>query len=138
MEEEKKEELVVAEQPQEEPKAEAQPQQSGLDEVSKYSLISFILAVIGLSVCGGWMVGSIAGIVLGIIALSRCKNNAAVKQPFRTFDRITKPVAIVSIVLGAILTVVFFITFCIKVVTKVVDALDGDSVQLALNYFLLF
>ena len=130
MEEEKKEELVVEESKQEvveAPKEESQPQSSGLDEISKYSLISFILAVIGLSVCAGWMVGSIAGIVLGIIALIRSKKNAATKQPFKTFDRITKPVAIVSIVLGAILTVVYFITFVIKVAADIAEAIANAN-----------
>ena len=110
MEEENKE-VVVEEQPKQEvseqPKQEQQS--GGMDEVSKYSLISFIFAVVGFAVCSGWIVGSIASIVLGAIALVRSKNNAAVKQPFKTFDKITKPVAIVTIVLGAILAVVYLI-----------------------------
>lgn len=119
MEEENK---VVAEEEQKQEVAEVneQPQQQsgGLDEDSKFSLTTFILAVVGFIVCAGWIIGGIAGIVLGIIALGRVKNCKAVKQPFRTFERVAYPVAIVDIVLGAIAAIGYTIGFIIEIVQK--------------------
>ena len=106
MEEENKQEVVEV---KEEPKQEqpVEQQNSGLDEDSKYSLITFILACAGLVVCAGWIVGGLACAILGLIALGRMKNCKAVRQPFRTFDRISKPVAIVDVVLGFVVAVVY-------------------------------
>ena len=122
MEEENK---VVAEEEQKQEVAEVkeQPQQQngGLDEDSKFSLITFILAVVGFIVCAGWIVGGIAGIVLGIIALGRVKNCKAVKQPFRTFERVAYPVAIVDIVLGAIAVIGYTIQLIINIVQALGD-----------------
>ncbi|MBQ6730502.1 MAG: DUF4190 domain-containing protein [Bacilli bacterium] len=117
MEEENKV-AVEEEQKQEVAKAEEQPQQQseGLDEDSKFSLITFILAVIGFTVCAGWIIGGIAGVVLGLISLKRVKDCKAVKQPFRTFERIAYPVAIVDIVLGAISAIAYTIKFIIEIV----------------------
>ena len=117
MEEENK---IVAEeeQKQEVAKAEEQPQQQseGLDEDSKFSLITFILAVVGFVACAGWIVGGIAGVVLGIIALGRVKNCKAVRQPFRTFEKVAYPVAIVDIVLGAVSAVAYTIQLILKII----------------------
>lgn len=121
MEEENKQEVVVAEEVKEE-----QPQeqnQEGMDEKSKYSLVTFILACVGLAVCSGWIVGGIACTVLGGISLGRVKNCDAVRQPFRTFDRISKPVAIVDIVLGIVVAIAYTVKFVIDVVAKVNEAL---------------
>lgn len=121
MEEENKQEVVVAEEVKEE-----QPQehnQGGMDEKSKFSLITFILACVGLAVCAGWVVGGIACSILGGIALGRTKQCDAVRQPFRTFDRISKPVAIVDIILGIVVAIIYTVKFVIDVVTKVNEAL---------------
>ena len=121
MEEENKQELVeVKEESKEEPK---QEQSGGLSENNKYSLITFILATLGLLICHGWFIGKIrngtygdcvswfiAGIacaVLGIIANSRVKNLKADRQPFKTFDKFSKPVAIVDIPLGFVVAAIF-------------------------------
>ena len=117
MEEENKQELVEA---KEEPK---QEQSSGLSENNKYSLITFIIACVGLLLCHGWFIGKIrngnyadcvswllAGIacaVLGIIANSRLKNLNADKQPFKTFDKFSKPIAIFDIPLGFTVAAIF-------------------------------
>lgn len=122
MEEENKQEVVEV---KEEPKQEqpAEQQNSGLDEDSKYSLITFILACAGLVVCAGWIVGGLACAILGLIALGRIKNCKAVKQPFRTFDRISKPVAIVDVVLGFVVAVAYTVKFIIDIVQAIQAAL---------------
>ena len=123
MEEENKQELVEV---KEEPKQEEQPEQkqsSGLSENNKYSLITFILATLGLLICHGWFIGDIKGCgyakcvswviagiacaVLGIIANSRARNLKADRQPFKTFDKFSKPVAIVDIPLGFTVAAIF-------------------------------
>ena len=130
MEEENKE-VVVEEQPKQEvveaeqPKAEAQPQQSGMNEACKFVLISFILSLVGLTVCPMWFLGGIACAVLGIIVLIRSKNFAADRQPFRTFEKIAKPVAIVDIVLGAISALVYFIAFIAYIVGLIIQAVNS-------------
>ena len=124
--EEGNKEVVVEEQPKQEvaPKEEPkQEQSSGMGEANKYSLITFIIACIGLTICHGWFIGDlikggygscvwwiIAGVacaVLGIIAFSRVKNLKADKQPFKVFDKVSKPVAIVDIPLGFIIAASF-------------------------------
>ena len=121
MEEENKQELVeVKEEPQEQPK---QEQSSGLSENNKYSLITFILATLGLLICHGWFIDKIwkgnygdciswiiAGIacgVLGLIANSRVPNLKADRQPFKTFDKFSKPVSIIDIPLGFTVAAIF-------------------------------
>lgn len=122
MEEENKQEVVEV---KEEPKQEqpAEQQNSGLDEDSKYSLITFILACVGLVVCAGWIVGGLACAILGLIALGRMKNCKAVRQPFRTFDRISKPVAIVDVVLGFVVAVAYTVKLIIDIVQAIQAAL---------------
>ena len=128
MEEENKQELVEV---KEEPKQEQQS--SGLDENNKYSLITFIIACLGLILCHGWFIGDIkdggyakcvswvivgtACAVLGIIATSRVKNLNATKQPFKTFDKFSKPIGIVDIPLGFTVAVIFTIRIIYLVVT---------------------
>ena len=121
MEEENKQEVVEV---KEEPKQEqpVEQQNSGLDEDSKYSLITFILACAGLVVCAGWIVGGLACAILGLIALGRMKNCKAVRQPFRTFDRISKPVAIVDVVLGFVVSV----DYTVKFIIDIVQAIQAD------------
>lgn len=118
MEEENKQEVVAAEEAKEvkEEQPQQENQQGGLDEVSKFSLITFILSVVGLAVCGGWVIGGIACTVLGAISLGRVKKCNAVKQPFRTFDKISKPVAIVDIILGIVVAIIYLVAFIIQVV----------------------
>ena len=121
LEEENKQEVVEEEQPKQEV-AEANEQQSeGLDEDNKFSLVTFILACVGLVVCAGWIVGGLACAILGLIALGRVKNCKATKQPFKVFDRISKPVAIVDVVLGFVVAIIY----TIKLIIDIVQALTA-------------
>ena len=122
-EEEQKQEVVQEEQPKQEV-AESNQQNESMDEDSKYSLITFILACVGLVVCAGWIVGGLACAVLGLIALGRVKNCKAVRQPFRTFDRISKPVAIVDVVLGFVVALAYTIKLIIDIVEAIQKALS--------------
>ena len=122
MEEENKQEVVQEEQPKQEV-VESSQQNEGMDEDSKYSLITFILACAGLVVCAGWIIGGLACAVLGLIALGRVKNCKAIKQPFRTFDRISKPVAIVDVVLGFVVALAYTIKLIIDIVQAIQEAL---------------
>ena len=121
MEEENK---VVEQEPvQEEPKQEPvqEPAEQPQDP-NKFSLITFILSVVGFVVCWGWIIGGIAGIVLGIIALKRLPNSNPNKKPYTIFDKISKPLAIVSIIAGAIMTVVWCIYLIIAIVAGIAAA----------------
>ena len=127
MEEENKQELVeVKEEPKQEVTEEPKQEKSGgLSDNNRYSLITFILATLGLLICHGWFIGdikgsgyakcvswTIAGIacaVLGIVANSRAKNLNADRQPFKTFDKFSKPVAIVDIPLGFTVAAIFIV-----------------------------
>ena len=108
MEEENKQEVV-------ENKKESQP----MDEESKYSLITFIIACIGASVWGGWIVGGVACGVLGIIGLQRCNGRElSKKQPYRTFDQISKPVSIANIVIGFVVAAIYTIKLIIDIANR--------------------
>ncbi len=118
MEEEKKEleaEEVKAEEVKEEPKAETAH--------FKFALISFILAVVGFSFAWGWF-AALVGTGLGIAALIVLKKNepATEQQPFKTFAKIAKPVAIVDIILGAIMFVVALIVTIVGAVIAAGEA----------------
>lgn len=91
-----------------------------LDKQSKSALVSFILAVGGFINGFAWLF-SITGVVLGIVALSFLKDNnpETEKQPYRTFGRVAKPVAIVDIVFGSIMFVVYLVTFIVRMVQGV-------------------
>lgn len=112
MEEENKQEVVNYE-------VETQPKKNEMDEESKYSLITFIITCIGASVWGGWIVGGIASAVLGIIGLERCNGRElSRKQPYRTFDRISKPVSIANIVIGCLVAIGYTIKLVVDIVNK--------------------
>ena len=120
MEEENKQEVVEV---KEEPKQEqpAEQQNSGLDEDSKFSLATFIVACVGFVVCGGWIIGGIACAVLGIIAFGRLKNCKSTKQPYKAFDIASKPIAIVDIVIGFLSAA----GYTIKLVIDIVNSIKG-------------
>ena len=129
MEEEKKEvleEQPVEEQPAEEPKAEGE--KKPMDPLCKNVLIAFILACVSFFVSGGWIVGGIAAVICGIIALKFLKKNEGVvpeKQPFKVFALIAKILAIVGIVLGAISIVVWGIFLIIAIVGAIISAISN-------------
>lgn len=110
MEEENK--VVEAEQAE-------QPKQA---DPNKFSLVTFILAMVGLVVCSGWIIGGIASIVLGAMSLKRLPNSNPSRQPFRTFDKVSKPVGIVDIILGIISVVAWTIYLIIAIVAAIAAA----------------
>ena len=118
MEEENK---VVEAEPVEEKQPAEQPAQEGQDQ-NKFSLVTFILSCVGFVVCWAWIIGGIAGIVLGAIALKRLPNCKSEQNPYRIFNKISKPVAIVDIIAGAIMTVVYTIYLILAIVAAVAGA----------------
>ena len=115
MEEEIKNEVEVVDKPEEKPE---QPQQNEeMTPQTKSALTAFILACIGFIMGFAWLF-SVAGIVLGCISLNKLKENdpETDKQPFKTFGRVAKPVAIVDIVVGAVMFVVYLVYFILAIV----------------------
>ena len=123
MEEENKvveEQPVAEEQPVVEEKPAEQPQQA--NDPNKFSLVTFILACVGFVAAWMWIIGGIAGIVLGLMSLKRLPNSKPNKKPFTIFDKISKPVAIVDIIAGACMAVLYTILFIIYIVGVIVAA----------------
>ena len=113
-------EPVAEEKPAEQPQQ--QPAQQGEQDQNKYSLVTFILACVGVVVCWGWIIGGIAGIILGAMALKRVPNCKSEQNPYRVFNKISKPVAIVDIIAGIICTILYTIFFILWIVGAVVAA----------------
>ena len=113
MEEEKKE--VV-----EEVKAEQAPEQIDSEQNLKNVLISFILAVAGFVVSAS----AIVTLVLGIISLNFLKKvpGQVTKAPHKVFQKIAKPVAIVDIVLGILVTLAYLIWLIVWLIMVAVAA----------------
>lgn len=118
MEEENK---VVEQEPVEEKQPVAQEENGGSD-ANKFSLITFILSCVGFTVLWAWIVGGIAGVILGLISLKRLPNSQPTRNPYKVFDRISKPVAIVDIALGAVMAVVYTITTIVAIVAAIAEA----------------
>lgn len=86
------------------------PNQTQNDEKNKTALIAFILACVGVAVCSGWIIGGIAGIILGVLAIKKANASADVTQnPYKVFNKIAKIVGIVLVILSAILIVIWLI-----------------------------
>ncbi len=116
MEEEKQE--VLAAEPKEE-KVEAAPAPKDDAALRKNSLMAFIFALVGLALCET----VIGGIVFGALGLSFLKKaNGIEKKPFSIFNKVTKPVAIVAIILGALFVVFWILYIVLVVVLGVVEA----------------
>ena len=133
MEEEKKElevEEVKAEEVKEEPKHE---DNGGMQPNSKFALISFILAVLAFSFAWGWL-GALVGVGLGIASLIVLKKNVpgTEQQPFKTFAKIAKPVAIASIIIGGIMFLVALIVTIVGVVVAAGEAAAAAAASIAL------
>lgn len=124
-------EVLAEEEKVEEPvaKVEEAPAPADDEQNAKKALTSFILSVVGFVLAWGWIVGGIAGIVLGAISLSMQKKivGEVTKQPHKVFRKIAKPVAIVDIIAGAIMTVVYSIFFIIWLVGVIVLAAEGAA-----------
>ena len=127
MEEEKKE-IEVEEEPKEEVKAE--PAQGGMAEADKFVLISFILAVVAIVVCGGWFIGAIAGLIISIIALGRSAkaiSSQATRNPFKVFARIVKPLAIAGLILSILSLIGWTIWFIFWIVAFIAAAAEAAA-----------
>ena len=117
MEEENK---VVEEQPkQEEPKKE----EGGMSQESKNALMAFIFSVVGFGFAWGWWVALI-GSALGIVGLVFINKNEkeAEKQPFKTFGKIAKPLAIADIIIGAVM---FTTALLVTIITAIIAAVNA-------------
>lgn len=119
MEEERKEVVEVEE--------ERPQQQDGMGEENKHSLITFILSVIGFGLAAGFFVGAIVAIVLGAIAKKRLNNSNPTRQPFKTFDRISKPVSIVDIILGILSLIGWTVWAIVMIVLAVIAYTEGAA-----------
>lgn len=119
MEEEVKQEVEVVEEKQQQEPAQ-QPQNGDMEPQAKSALTAFILSAVGFLLGFAWLF-SISGVVLGLISLKKIKENdpETEQQPFRTFGRIAKPLAIVDIVLGAVAFVLYLVFFIINIVAAV-------------------
>lgn len=106
MEEEKKE---VVEEVKAEPVEEINSEQN-----LKNVLISFILSVAGFVISAG----AIVPIVLGAIALNMLKKvpGQVTKAPHKVFQKIAKPVAIVDIIFGCLITLGYIIWAIVAIV----------------------
>ncbi|MCB9498144.1 MAG: hypothetical protein H6688_01640 [Erysipelotrichaceae bacterium] len=96
------------------------PASAEMNPNDKNALIAFILSIVGFCLSCGWIIGGIAGVVLGIVSLSfNTKSNGGHKKPFTIFTKIAKPVAIVSIVFGAIAIVGYTIALIAAIVSGI-------------------
>ena len=115
-------EPVAEEKPAEQPAQ--QPAQEGQNP-EKFSLVTFILACVGFTAAWMWIIGGIAGIILGVMALKRVPQCKTEKNPYRIFNKISKPVAIVAIIAGAVMTVVYTIYLILAIVAGVAAAANA-------------
>lgn len=117
MEEEK---VVEQEVVKEEPKAEAAPS----NEVQKPALIAMIISIIALAVCPGWIVGGAACTILSLVSVSfQRRTPANLNQPYSTFLKVAKILAIIAFFAGLI-SVTFY---SIKLVVDIVKAINNAA-----------
>lgn len=90
------------------------------------ALAPFIISLIGSFGCI-----PVVSIVLGIVAMNLLKKNGeAHRNPWRVFNRISKPVAIVDIAVGAVVTVCSIVS----IVLTIIAAINGEFDD-TLKYF---
>ena len=65
--------------------------------------------------------------VLGIVSLSLQKNAQTNRHPFKVFNRISRPVAIVDIVLGAVMAIVYTVILIVAAVAAAAAAANGAN-----------
>ena len=116
-------EVVDAEPVKEEAPVATRPAED--DAKAKNALAAFIMSIIAF--CLAWEpVGSIAGIILGAIALNKSKAAAGVvRKPHAVFNKVAKPVAIVSLIAGIVMTIVWFIVLIVYAVGLAAAAVAG-------------
>ena len=124
LEEELREEAVATEEPREEAAVAEAPK--GGEDGDKYTLTTFILACVGFVVGWGWIVGGIAGIVLCAIALKRSRQPIEPgKQPFITFKKVARIVAIVGLIVSIICVIAYTIALIVTAVGAAVAAANA-------------
>lgn len=90
----------------------------------KNALMAFILSLVGLALCES----AIGAIILGAISLNLNKKAAGIqKKPHAIFQRVSKPVAIVDIILGVIMCFVFIGLIIGAIVAAVAAAASGAT-----------
>ncbi|MCQ2798031.1 MAG: hypothetical protein MJ241_06270 [Bacilli bacterium] len=94
-------------------------------EDTKPALLAFIFAIIGATLI--WIpFANIAGIVFAFIALKKAKGAANTQtNPFKVFVKIAKPLAIVGIIAGFIMAVVWVLWFFLVVVAGILAAIGA-------------
>ena len=106
-----------------ESRAEASEARAEVEDPDKFVLITFILTAIAVALCTGWIVGSIAAIVLSAISLNRTRQPVeATKQPFITFKKITDIAALIVLIVAIVAAVAWTIGAIVKGVTDFVKA----------------
>lgn len=96
-------------------------------EDTKPALMAFIFACIAAVLIWEPFV-NIAGIVFAFIALKKAKAAFNTQtNPYKVFVRIAKPVAIVCIIAGFIMAVVWIIWFCLVVLAGIIAAVGGAA-----------
>lgn len=120
------EKVVDAEVVETEPVNEAPVATPAADEPqAKAALAAFIMSIIGF--CFAWEpVGSVVGIILGAIALGKTRAAAGVvRKPHAVFNKIAKPLAIVSLIAGIVMTIVWFIVLIVWAVGVAAGVVAG-------------
>ena len=143
------EEKVVAEEPKEEEALPAQQENvnnTGLDAEGSASnlptngptnagadngraLASFILAAVASCFAFAWS-ASLVAVVTGIVSLAIGKNVKDTTQPYSTFMKIARPVAIACIPIGAVM----FLIFLIVTIVQAAQAAQNANALIALFF----
>lgn len=106
-------------------------EQRALDvQGNKNSLTAFILAMIGLNFLAASYL-SIVSLVLSIVSLAiLAKPEKADRKPFTVFNRISKPVAIVCIVLSTIIFIIAVISGS-TVIDRIIESIRAAMEEIS-------
>ena len=124
--EEQKKEVLVDEKP-----AEAAPAPADEAALKKQSLMGFIFALVGLAL----FETVLGGIIFGAIGLKKAKAAASLTcKPHSIFNKITKPVGIVAIILGCLAVIgwLIWLIYAILIAVGVVAQAYGSGAMSAL------
>lgn len=98
---------------------------------NKFALIAFILSVVAIGGAVAWL-GSFVGVIVGIVGLVMLKKAGADRKPFSVFERVAKPLCIVSIILGAVMFVTALLVTLIPIIIAAVGEVIDSTYALAL------
>lgn len=114
---EEKQEVLVEEKP-----AEAAPAPVDEAELKKQSLMGFIFALVGLALCETVL----GGIIFGALGLKKSKAAASLTcKPHAIFNKITKPVGIVAIILGCASALGYLIWLIVAIILVATGAREA-------------